>query len=938
MTRLNRLVRGVVALGLLAALVIGIPWALWHFIGWPLPHGVPSWGQLHRGLDQHGILDQVLVKALAAVVWITWAVLVVSVAVEVPAAVAGRSARQLRVVGLFQPLTGRLLAAVIFAVLALAPRAGHEASPGSLAGLVSSGANRPVLTMLVKSTLADASFPMPTSSGPTASVAGAVAMSASAPTPAVATTTYVVQRGDTLWGIAERQLGNPLLWSEILELNEGRSQPGGLTLTDPHWIDPGWTLLLPGATDGTDSGAGAAQSPSPVVSPSTTPTRATAPTAAPAVPPLISPTDPAPPSRSAPTPTIPEVAPPSSGPATTRLSSRSSNEPVRLPSGSVVGASFAAGVLSAVALGRLRRRHTYRYRAPGPGRDISPEPPRPTLRHLVRRSAPDDDNVDDPKEIALFPVAPFDDNERHQNPGRVDIGTLDGATVTIEVAVLSGMAFVGASNDDVVRALLASMLVRAGPGAAEVLLTLLLVDQLLPGLGLVPAIRSVKGIDDVARIIETEMIARARRFEAVDASDASSFRTENPENPLPLLVALVDSLPDDSFGRWSALLEGAKRLGIAVLFLGANPVASGRLTTDESRTVTDVEPVTFREELMGSVLFGLRAGEAVELLGTVANSLRDEFPDDDVPIDASENEAIKGEITDVEPRSGGQLEEASVQASSQDERWPSEYVDIDGAPRPLDVRVLGTYNITAYGEPVNTGLRNRDKALLAWYLLRPEGATIDEAIEALWPDTSAGQAHKPFWRALGELRTRFRRDDAEALDVLTRQGEQYRLAGTETSCDLWDFQRAVGEAAEADNDEECRQALRRAVDTYAGDFLEGWDEPWIEVARQDLHRRCLDAHLRLAEIEDHDGEPEKAVATLEGAIELDRYAEEPYRRIMTLQAAQGHPDTVKATWKLLQSRLGGLDLDVEDATRRLYRSLIVIGDDPLNPPRPMRAA
>ena len=40
-----------------------------------------------------------------------------------------------------------------------------------------------------------------------------------------------------------------------------------------------------------------------------------------------------------------------------------------------------------------------------------------------------------------------------------------------------------------------------------------------------------------------------------------------------------------------------------------------------------------------------------------------------------------------------------------------------------------------HGEEVETGLASRAEALLAWYLLRPEGATSDQAVEAIWPDT-----------------------------------------------------------------------------------------------------------------------------------------------------------------------------------------------------------
>jgi hypothetical protein len=92
MTRVGHILKGLCALGLLAGIAAGIPWALWHFIGWPLPHHVPSLAQLGHALDQRGIPDQALIDALAAVVWVTWAVLIASIAVEVPAALAGRRA------------------------------------------------------------------------------------------------------------------------------------------------------------------------------------------------------------------------------------------------------------------------------------------------------------------------------------------------------------------------------------------------------------------------------------------------------------------------------------------------------------------------------------------------------------------------------------------------------------------------------------------------------------------------------------------------------------------------------------------------------------------------------------------------------------------------------------------------------------------------------
>ena len=47
---------------------------------------------------------------------------------------------------------------------------------------------------------------------------------------------YAVIKGDTLWDIAERYLGDPLRWEEIWWLTEG--------ISDPNIIEPGQEVHL----------------------------------------------------------------------------------------------------------------------------------------------------------------------------------------------------------------------------------------------------------------------------------------------------------------------------------------------------------------------------------------------------------------------------------------------------------------------------------------------------------------------------------------------------------------------------------------------------------------------------------------------------------------------------------------------------------------------
>ena len=56
--------------------------------------------------------------------------------------------------------------------------------------------------------------------------------------------TYTVERGDTLWDIADEQLGDPTAWPEIWERNAGDDMGDGRSFDDPNLILPGWELEL----------------------------------------------------------------------------------------------------------------------------------------------------------------------------------------------------------------------------------------------------------------------------------------------------------------------------------------------------------------------------------------------------------------------------------------------------------------------------------------------------------------------------------------------------------------------------------------------------------------------------------------------------------------------------------------------------------------------
>ncbi|WP_199421657.1 LysM peptidoglycan-binding domain-containing protein [Actinotalea solisilvae] len=90
----------------------------------------------------------------------------------------------------------------------------------------------------------------------------AVGVAGTAASPSTsATTPYTVDAGDTLWDVATQELGDPLRYPEIVDLNVGRAQPDGDALRDPDLIRPGWLLELPAPRESTQAARGSTASP-----------------------------------------------------------------------------------------------------------------------------------------------------------------------------------------------------------------------------------------------------------------------------------------------------------------------------------------------------------------------------------------------------------------------------------------------------------------------------------------------------------------------------------------------------------------------------------------------------------------------------------------------------------------------------------------------------
>ena len=259
--------RALGALVLLLALLGAVPFALVHFIGWPLPHQLPTTDALRRPLT-----SDTVEKALAVVVWLAWAQFTACVIVELANARRGVGIpAKVPAAGPSQFLARQLVAALLMltaTAASFAPDITHLANtPAALPKAQQS------VTMQLA---ADASQ----SSAPLARRTPGATSAASANLPTVRNSQQLVRpassraerrrwtarRARSSTGCSRRTgaattrcgrspsgiSGDGRRYKEIYELNKDRVQPDGQKLTDASLIRPGWILEMPADATGGD--------------------------------------------------------------------------------------------------------------------------------------------------------------------------------------------------------------------------------------------------------------------------------------------------------------------------------------------------------------------------------------------------------------------------------------------------------------------------------------------------------------------------------------------------------------------------------------------------------------------------------------------------------------------------------------------------------------
>lgn len=785
------------------------------------------------------------------------------------------------------------------------------------------------------------------------------------------TRSYAVKPGDSLWRIAERELGSGFRWREIYQLNRGRSFPDGRSFSNPRLIQPGWTLRLP--SDGRRETPGRRQTPTARVQSESEPVIVPSPQT----------------SLTTPSPAPSAIA------SDERMGQRTPTPTVRLPSGAIVAASFASGLLTAELLGRLRRRRAFRPLSPR----SSTEPLR-TDPKLIRElrfagASPVPGRLD----VALEAVAeawqaatstwprfllavedehgalidldgggssppapsggsvsprvtfsrrgglvraevrePFPTQlRRTSSPLQLGLSvplgyTADGNSVHVSLLGTAGISIAGDRSAGLARQMLLAL---ASSGAAEDLEIVALGSALTElELASLPHLRSECGWDaseDVLRTIQTESLRRARIMFEERVEDLSTHLAIHPDERFTALLIVATEPPPGLRGLVEAIARQAPSFGAAVIALGWTSEATGvRTIIEESLSVESSLPIPSRLEP-----FILDQAAAEQALTVIRETHEAEETDDGEDDTSSHEKSVVLTIPPPQPALPVAVveEREPPPVSIAEESKPPAAIDSPPFTPPPSiqkpvpppgvpaVRCLGPLTLARDGKSPQKGLRSNAFELVAYLVAYPAGASRDRLIEALWPDVQPRRADLELNRAAHHVR-RLVRGPNDNRPYIERDGESFRLEEGAWWCDAWEFERLISEVDQAPEPAVAAARLRQALALYEGEFCDDKYYSWAEPVRESLRSLFLRASTRLSELLCDLSEPRAALETLNRAIAVDPLCEDLHRRAMVIEAALGDRARALARHKELARLLAEqLSIQPSPETEALARQI-----------------
>jgi DNA-binding SARP family transcriptional activator len=241
--------------------------------------------------------------------------------------------------------------------------------------------------------------------------------------------------------------------------------------------------------------------------------------------------------------------------------------------------------------------------------------------------------------------------------------------------------------------------------------------------------------------------------------------------------------------------------------------------------------------------------------------------------------------------------------------------DGDAAPPPVEVRVLGGFELRLNGRDVDvSAIRPRARALLRLLAMNARARVHHEAIEnALWPDADADASARNLHVAVAAVRRALEPAAARgSFQLIRRDGDAYVFdapPGSEIDIACFDHALAAGRIARDRGDTNAAAtAFHAALDSYRGELLpEDGPAEWVAGRREACRLGAVEATQAVAEILLSRGEAAEAARTATIGLAIERYHDPLWRLLIEARdraGDQGAANRARVGYGKMLSELG----------------------------------
>jgi DNA-binding SARP family transcriptional activator len=247
--------------------------------------------------------------------------------------------------------------------------------------------------------------------------------------------------------------------------------------------------------------------------------------------------------------------------------------------------------------------------------------------------------------------------------------------------------------------------------------------------------------------------------------------------------------------------------------------------------------------------------------------------------------------------------------------------DIPGWPWPLEVRMLGRFEVLRDGQPLVFSRKAPKKTLaLLKAMVALGGRAVSEhrLLDALWAGEEGDAAERALDSTL--LRLRGLLGDPAAI---VQQGGKLSFNQERVWVDVFAFEQAIVSADDRRNTPLEDACLSRAIELYQGSFLaEDGGEAWPVATRERLRGRFIHALSRRAEhLEAHE-DYEAAVSVYLRGLDADPMMEAFYQGLMRCYQRLGRrSEGISAYQRLRQVLSVTLGLTPSPSSEKLFQAL-----------------